>query len=310
MSVELYSKPYFKGYKVKLDIGKYFDLKEMTIGSLIINDNVELIINNKLKLCGQQSINKISNIDNIKSISIKYSICNPYTDKNSILNRYSIGKNYKIQFNKDLEEITEQENKKNGFVDFWYNNQTNRSNDYYSITGGHIVPHHYDTTDDYNTAVVDLVNYSLYNKWYDKEKYIDSSRKAVYNHLTEKYPLKNTNNIANCKFDCGRESSTFRRNYCDMNCSANGLAGRKMDNLYNKTTRCAKNTDKYYKDNKLYDKYKIEHFGQYSMYPTDKQNENEVLLTIYNGENFEGNFLELNEGYYPIERFNFFDSPR
>jgi hypothetical protein len=321
MSVELYSEPYFKGYNVKLDIGKYFDLKEMTIGSIIINDNVELIFNNKLKLCGQQSISKTNGIDNITSISIKHSICNPYTEKNSILNKYSIGKNYSIQFNKDLQEITEEDNKKNGFVDFWYNNQTNKANDYYSITGGHVVPHHYENNDDYSSAVVDLVNYSLYNKWFDKDKYIDSSRKAVYNHLKEKYPLKNTNNITNCKFDCGRESNTFRRNYCEMNCNANGLVGKRMDNNYNKVTRCNKNTDKYYKDNQLYKKMnknkdKIEHFsdninskyGQYHMYPTlNNPNTDEVLVTIYNDKNFEGNFLELKEGYYPIDRFNVFN---
>ena len=54
MSVNFYTEPFFKGLQFSLDIGKYHkhNLQKLTIGSMIINDNVEVIVayekNNKL----------------------------------------------------------------------------------------------------------------------------------------------------------------------------------------------------------------------------------------------------------------------
>lgn len=372
MSVELYSQPFFKGIILKLDIGKYFEhnLKGLTIGSLIINDNVQLVINysenKKLTLCSPQIVNKMDTIDNIKSITIKHSICDPYTDKNSILNRYSIGKNFSIQFNEDLKEINPEENLKNGFVDFWYNNQTNKQSQYFKTTGGHVVPHHYSTTDDYNTARVDLYNYSLYNKWYDNKLHAKHGQYAVYNHLEQKFPTINTNNIANCKFDTGRNSKTFRRNYVELNCKPNGLAGQRMGNNLNMTSKCHKDVDEAtymyerqngnivktgislnrtnpsrndrtttvqnnmndgipsatiippntgdvvegFDDLTCGDDYKLNSkYKQYYMSPVENNpNRDETILTIYNGTNFTDAYLELDEGFYIVDRFNVFNN--
>ena len=243
MSVDFYTEPYFKGVKISFDIGRFNKeyLANIVIGSMIIHDNVQVIIKSESgtkTFCGPQSKQVMKNIKNLQQIDIIYSICDPYTDKNSILNRYSIGKNFSIKFNKDLKKINTKDNEKNGFVDFWYNNQTNNQNKYYKINGGHIIPHFYETNDDYSTAVKDVYNYSLYNKWYDNNFFADHNQEAIYNHTKEIFPLVNTNNIANCKFDCGRTSKTFRRNLCELRCQPNGQVSNRTSPRRNQATNC------------------------------------------------------------------------
>lgn len=242
MSVDFYTESYFKGVKISFDIGRFNKeyLKNIIIKSMIIHDNVQITIkskNDNHTFCGPQS-KQLLNIKDIEQIDIVHSICNPYTDKNSILNRYSIGKNFSIQFNKDLKKINTNNNVKNGFVDFWYNNQINNQNKYYKVSGGHVIPHFYETTDDYNTAVKDVHNYTLYNKWYDNNFLTDHNQKAIYNHTKEKFPLVDTNNIANCKFDCGRTSKTFRRNLCELRCQPNGQTDNRMGGKKSEATNC------------------------------------------------------------------------
>lgn len=265
MSVVIYTKPFYKGLKINFDIGIYNKeyLKDVVIGSMNIYDNVEVLIkcriNGKIqtiKLCGPQDKHKMD-IQHIEKIYIKYSICDPYTDVNSILNRYSIGKNFSIQHNKNLHSITEEENRKNGFIDFWYNNQINqssrrsKSDRYYTINGDHVVPHFYETEDDYKTAVKGEHDYVVYDRWTGGNKYLDHGKLAVYNHNKDKFPLINTNNIANCKFDCGRISNTFGRNTCELRCQPNGKAGERMSNNYNRTTSCYDEVSHGYHKNKV-----------------------------------------------------------
>lgn len=130
MSVDLYTELFFKGYQIPLDIGKYLskDLHGINIKSLIINDDVALEIkykkNNIIKLCGPQSKQIMDTIKNIISIKIYHSICDPYYDKNSILNRYTIGPNYTIKENRNIKSSSD------GYIDFWYNTHKNRENTY------------------------------------------------------------------------------------------------------------------------------------------------------------------------------------
>lgn len=134
MSVDLYTELFFKGYQIPLDIGTYLseDLHNINIQSIIINDNVAIEIrynkdkkNKMINLCGPQSKQVIDKIENIQSIKIYHSICDPYYDRNSILNRYTIGPNYTIKENKDLKLISD------GYIDFWYNTHQNMENNKY-----------------------------------------------------------------------------------------------------------------------------------------------------------------------------------
>jgi hypothetical protein len=125
MSVEIYTRPFFKGHKILLDIGFYeTDLPDY-IGSFIIYDNVQLEIiyidDKKMFFCGEQIKNKLNIKIKIKSINVKHSICDPYTDINSITNKYIVGKNYSILVNTHLKPKTTEEIVNNGFLDFWYN---------------------------------------------------------------------------------------------------------------------------------------------------------------------------------------------
>lgn len=131
MSIDLYTDLFFKGYQIPLDIGSYYpeDLHNIHIQSLVINDNVAIEIRyikdnerRMVKLCGPQSKRIIDKIDNITSIKIYHSICDPYNDVNSILNRYTIGPNYSIKENKNIKPQSD------GYIDFWYNNHKNREN--------------------------------------------------------------------------------------------------------------------------------------------------------------------------------------
>jgi hypothetical protein len=231
MSVEFYTKPYFKGITFSFDIGNHNNVKKLNIQSMIINDNVEVLIkykNNTKTFCGPQ-IKQVLSINNIENINIKHSICNPYTDKNSILNRYSIGKNYQIQINNNLQPISTEENIKNGLIDFWYNNQNNRHNNYYKV---------------YNTSTSDLHDYSINNKWFnDQQQFINHNHNAIYNHTKEKYPLIDTNNVSNCHFECGRTSKTFRRNLCTLKCDPNYKVNDRTENNMTKTTKCHDDAD-------------------------------------------------------------------
>lgn len=263
MSVDFYTEPYFKGVKISFDIGTYNkdQLENIIINSMIINDNVQVVIRtkkDKFIFCGQQSKQKIDTIDKILKIDINYSICNPYTDENSILNRYSIGKNYSIQFNKDLKKIDTDSNIKTGFIDFWYNNQINKTNQDYYVNPLNVNSDFYNTSNEYNDAVKNLNNYNLYNKWYNNKKFNNHNQEVIYNHIKDNFPLSNTNNIANCKFDCGRTSDTFQRNLCELKCKPNGFNSTRLrNNKKNEATDCYKDAEQIsygYKNNK--DNYK------------------------------------------------------
>lgn len=249
MSVDFYSDQYFKGIKFSLDIGTFYKehFNRLTIGSMIINDNVQVVIRygngHQIKFCGQQIKQKIDIIKNITYVNVKHSICDPYTDKNSILNKYSIGKNYSIQFNKNLVPVLGQENLKNGLIDFWYNSQVNKQGKYYTVGNPSYDPVENTFKNDlivdtYNTAVKDLHNYSLNNKWFDENEHIKHNKNALYKHWKEYSPMTNTNNIADCKFDCGRISKTFRRKLCDIRCKPNTVANNRMANKMNHTNKC------------------------------------------------------------------------
>ena len=219
MSVDFYTNIFFKGKRLSLDLGRYKNtINNFTIGSFIINDNVKVIITyknndkiNVIKYCGPQSIQRINLIKNIQTITVEYSLCDPYTNKNSILNRYSIGKNFSIQENdvSKLKVITEQDNLTThfGFIDFWYNGQTNHQGQYYK-----------------NVGISNDIYYDTNNQ-----------NKVIHNHLKtpDNYPLLNTNNISNCKFSCSSNSNTFGRKNCTLRCKGNGLSEKRMSNKKN-----------------------------------------------------------------------------